>query len=449
MVRLTEDTIAAIATARGRGAIGIVRVSGPTAHEIGKRIVDRWPEKPGYVVVTGVRNDPGDELVDRCIVVRFDAPHSYTGEDAFELQCHGGVTSPAAVLRCTLRAGAREAWPGEFTQRAFMAGKVDLVQAEAIAELIDAQTDASRRLALQNSEGRLSNIVQRLQQQLIHVEALLAYGVDFPEEDDGPQPRSAVGEAATEVLALLRRLLSTTTLAEVAQRGATVVIAGAPNVGKSSLFNALIGDERAIVTEHPGTTRDAIEAVLDDAELPLRIVDTAGLRETQDSIEQRGIEMSRRHLVRAQLVLVCGETLEEIALTEEQLPVQNADVRVLRVLTKADLHPAPKSGNVLSVSARDHLGLDQLVATVRNEVREIVWVDAGTPVVTQERHRNALRGAEQQMLQFLRVWEERMLPDVVAAVHVHGALHSLREIVGTIDTEAILGAVFERFCVGK
>jgi tRNA modification GTPase len=252
-----------------------------------------------------------------------------------ELCTHGGAAVPAAVLAALVRAGAREARPGEFTQRAVLNGKLDLVQAEAVGDLVDARSGAMRRAALAQLDGGLSRRVAALRDELVGLEALLAYDVDFPEEDDGPVPRGRVLAAAAALVAALDRLLATAPAGEAVREGATVVIAGPPNAGKSALFNALLGRARALVTSVPGTTRDAIEAVVDAGRWPLRLVDTAGLRETDDVVERLGIEVSERYLAEAELVLACGATDGELAHAVARVRALTA-APVLAVRTKAD-----------------------------------------------------------------------------------------------------------------
>ncbi len=447
---LESDTIAALSTPSGRGAIAVIRVSGNTAFEIGRAMMERWPTDARRCTLTRARDPLTEVWLDQGILVRFDRNASYTGEEMFEFSGHGGTATPSAVLSTILRLGARHARPGEFTQRAVLNGKVDLVQAEAIGDLVDAQTEAHRRIAFSNAMGTLSSLAEQLHQRLVELEALLAYDLDFPEEDDGPIPRSRVAAVVEECLAVLNRLLSTAQTAEVARNGAIVVIAGRPNAGKSSLFNALVGEDRAIVTEHPGTTRDAIEVVLDDPEIPLRLVDTAGLRDTEDELELRGIEVSARHLSKAHLVLVCGDEPGSIEETVRTVRSICGDREVIRVLTKADLgHALPMEGTHV-VSAHSGLGLPELLRSVRESVRsQLGQIELTTPIVTRVRQQAALTEARNELEEFKATWTSGTVPAVLAAVHVRQAAHALAELIGKIDVEMILGAVFERFCVGK
>ena len=448
---LDGDTIAAISTAAGRGAIAVVRLSGPAAHEIARRMIAQWPEMPRKATLTTLYDPVAGERVDQALIIRFDAPHSYTGEPMVEISCHGGLSVPAAVLRVLLHAGARNARPGEFTQRAVLNGKVDLLQAEGIAELVDARTDAHRRIALSQVEGSLSVVLAQLQQKMLELEALLAYELDFPEEDDGPLAQVRVQGSARDILATLQKLLATTIIGQVAKSGATVVIAGLPNAGKSSLFNALAGEQRAIVTEYPGTTRDALEVVLDDDRFPLRLIDTAGLRDTSDIIERLGIEVSIGHFSNAMAILACGERREDIDEVIRRVRDAGTTAQLLRVRTKADLHPSWKpTEDEIVVSAVQRVGLGELVEGIRQVIASrIGTLEPLLPVITRARQQVALEHARDEIVAFVEAWDSGRLPSIVAAVHVRSAVHALHELIGRIDSDAILGAVFERFCVGK
>jgi tRNA modification GTPase len=330
-----SDTIVAVATAPGRGALAIVRLSGNRAHEIARGTLDRWPESPRRSVVSLLRDASGGE-VDQVVVTRYDGPASYTGEDAVELSTHGGSVAPAMVCAALVARGARLAAPGEFTRRAVLNGKMDVLQAEATADLVDARSRAAQTLALRQLDGGLSRRVLELRSQLIELEALIAYDIDFPEEDDGPIAPARIAGAARRAMAALDQLLATSKTGELVREGALVVLAGAPNVGKSSLFNALLGESRAIVTNIPGTTRDAIEAVIDTGGVPLRLVDTAGLREATDLVERLGVEVSGSYVTRAAVVLACADDVENMRAIGTSL-LGRTSAAVIAVRTNADL----------------------------------------------------------------------------------------------------------------
>src|SRR5688572_8172472 len=366
---IAEDTIVAISTATGRGAISVVRLSGKRAHEIARSCLSRWPEQPRTTLLADIRDPANGSTIDQVVVVRYDAPNSYTGEDLVELSGHGGLLSPVAVTALLIREGARQAEAGEFTRRAVLNGKLDILQAEGIASIVDARTEAARRSALHQVDGGASRQIGALRNALLDLEALLAYEIDFPEEDDGPIPQERIDRALTEAQRQVDELLGAVKLGELVREGAVVVLAGPPNAGKSSLFNALLGVERAIVHETPGTTRDAIEAVMEVNRWPLRLVDTAGLRESENEIERTGVEVSRRYLAGAHVVLVCAESEDE--LSRASLVVQGAtNAPQISVLTKSDLNVREQrdNGSKQLVSAHRRQGLVELLERIELEL---------------------------------------------------------------------------------
>jgi tRNA modification GTPase len=330
-------------------------------------------------------------------------------------------------------------------------GKLDLLQAEAIGDLIDATSRAMQDTALTQLDGGLSRRLGALRNQLLELEALIAYDVDFPEEDDGPIPRGRIENAIKTVLVSLDGLLATVPAGEIVREGAIVVIAGPPNVGKSSLFNALLGKSRAIVTEIAGTTRDALEAVIDGGRWPLRLVDTAGLRHTTDRIERLGIEVSERYLDAAEVVLACAETPEDLEATVTLVRARTK-ATIIPLLTKADLvsHRDQPPPPTLSVSAESGLGLPRLLSQIESVVDEHCGPRAPeATLLTRARHKQALELARSEISGFYRVWTEDKLPATVAAVHLRTAIGALEELVGAVDVEDVLDRVFSSFCVGK
>lgn len=441
------DTIAAVATAEGRGAIAVVRVSGPSAFSVVRQCITPWPEQPRRATLCTIRDRNGTTL-DEALVTTFVAPSSYTGEDVVELATHGGMVVPTLVLATLVASGARVAHPGEFTRRALLNGKLDLVQAEAIGDLIDSTSRAMQRVAMTQLDGGLSRRINELREQVIGLEALIAYDIDFPEEDDGPIPKARVEAATADVVSSLSILLATAPAGELVRSGALVVIAGAPNAGKSSLFNAMLGRTRAIVTEVPGTTRDAIEAVLDASPWPLRLVDTAGLRDTADVVEKLGIEVATQYLTLADVVLACGETVEDVTRTAATVSGLT-DAPVIRVHTKADMSTSALAEDN-AVSANTGIGvrelLDTITATISKQYGGVV-LDA--PILTRERHRFCVDQALQEMLEFAAALAQEGLPASIAAVHLRSAANALADVTGTIDVEDVLDRLFRTFCVGK
>jgi len=444
----SHDTIVAVASAHGRGAVALVRLSGPDAFEIVRRHVDVWPEQARFAQLADFSSD--GQRLDQVLVTTFPAPHSYTGEDIVEISTHGGLMVPSSIVAVLTRSGARQATAGEFTRRAVFNGKIDILQAEAIGDLIDAKSRTMQDVALAQLDGGLSRRLLGLRRQLLDVEALIAYDVDFPEEDDGPIPHERVKTAIDALLSSLDALLATAPAGEIVREGALVVIAGPPNAGKSSLFNALIGKSRAIVTEIPGTTRDALEAVIDGGTWPLRLVDTAGLRETADRIERMGIEVSERYLAAAEVVLVCAESVADLDYAMRFVHGRT-HATAQPVLTKTDLVTnGDKFDGAIAVSAETGEGLQKLLAWVEGIVGERCGPRSpDVPMLTRARHIQALTEARSEVAEFHAAWADRRLPATVAAVHLRTAVTSLEELVGAVDVEDVLDRVFSSFCVGK
>ena len=456
------DTIAAVATAPGPGALAVVRLSGPGSHAILRALA-----RPGLPALPAARRatlldlrDPADgELLDRAVVTLYEAPASFTGEDAVELSCHGGRLVPALVLEACLTAGARAAEPGEFTRRAYLNGKLDLVQAEAVADLVEARSAAAHRAALGQLERGLSVRVAALREQLVRLEALLAHHLDFPEEDDAPVPLGEVEQAARKVAASMDALLATAPEGELLREGAVAVLAGRPNVGKSSLFNALVGEERAIVTEVPGTTRDALEASVQMGGYPFRLVDTAGLRDSDDRVERLGVEVARRHLGRADVVLLCMEGVGGVDPGERAFVEELGDVPVVVVRTKVDLRVAPEEGPVdtlphgcvglVDVSVVTGEGLDALRSLLPSLVYSgLVGLAADAPVLMRRRQARALRAARVAVDAFGEALRGGV-PAEMAGTHLRSAESALEEMLGVVSPEDVLSAVFAEFCIGK
>jgi tRNA modification GTPase len=454
-----SETIVAQATPPGRGALSVVRVSGPRAHAIARAVVDRWPSEARSVVLTRVRDASAAEI-DQSVLIRYDAPASFTGEDSVELITHGGLVVATTVVGALIAQGARLAQPGEFTRRAVLNGKLDILQAEAAGDLVNAKSRAAQGVALRQLDGGLSRRVLALRDELIGLEALIAYDIDFPEEDDGPISPARILAAADRVVISLERLLATSRTGELVREGALVVLAGAPNVGKSSLFNALVGEARAIVTEIPGTTRDAIEAVIDTPTVPLRLVDTAGIRDALDPVERLGVEMSESYVARAAVVLVCADNEASIEHMKDALS-ERVHAPIIVVRTKADIAPTTASqlsenrailgaSAALAVSAETGEGIGPLLSVIAEVVSGDVdpqQVDA--PLLTQERHRYAIARALDEVRAFRDRWQGRQIPAPVAAVHLREAVATLEDLIGAVDVEDVLDEVFRRFCVGK
>lgn len=462
----TGETIAALATPPGRGAIAMLRVSGPAARSIGEALLVPFRWRPGRSALATLHATRGGDPLDRVIVTVYGAPRSYTGEDVLELTTHGGHLVPALALDALLAAGARAALPGEFTRRAVANGKMDLLQAEAAADLVDARSSAMHRAALHQLDGALTRRISALRDAVLAVEALLAYDVDFPDEDEGALPRARVAAAADIVLVALEALLGTARTGETLREGALVVLAGAPNSGKSSLFNALVGSARAIVTEVPGTTRDALEAVLDVNGAAVRLVDTAGLRDgAGDQVERLGIEVAERYVGSADLVLVCGEDAARLGAAAARVAALTLAPRI-RVGTKSDLvahgdelriveadagrHLVPDGDYKVPTSALTGAGLDALAGAIAAALVGLQpEVDGAAGLLTRERHRRAVLRAREEVGAFRAAWEQGAIPSPVAGTHLRAASDALASLIGAVQPDDVLDVVFRSFCVGK
>jgi tRNA modification GTPase len=457
LIRFSMDTIAAIATAPGRSAVAMVRVSGPEVPSLVDRLLGgALPAR--RPALRWLRNPSSGERVDRVLVTHFPAPHSYTGEEMLEFGCHGGPLTPQLVLDAALAAGARQAEPGEFTRRAYLNGKLDLLQAEAILDLVDGRSAAQHRAALHQLDRGLSRRIDELRGAVVRCESLLAYEIDFPEEDDGPVAPQRIDAAARDVGAQIDRLLETAAEGELLREGALTVIAGRPNAGKSSLFNALCGFERAIVTEEPGTTRDAVEAVVSLGGYPFRLVDTAGLRATEKPVERIGIEVARRYVASADVLLFCVEADRSLEANELEFVRDVETEAVVIVRTKADrledqrmLGPLPEALSLRQVVSSTITG--QGLGQLRDLLVEAVFSgdlrrDGEAPLVTRERHARQLRQARGEVTAFLDARNSGLAPEV-AATHLRSIAQSLEELLGVIGPEDLLAQVFAEFCIGK
>lgn len=449
------DTIVAQATPPGFGAIALVRLSGSRALRIAVELTAdssiataALAERTSHLRT--LRRPGSSEALDRALVTVYRAPASYTGEDMVEFSTHGGHAIPRNVVAACIALGAREARPGEFTERAYLNGKLDLTQAEAVADLVAARSAKGRAVALHQLERGLGARIAALREAVIGLAALLVQHIDFPEEDDAPTPLAAIVETAANVGRDVGLLLATAPSGELLREGAVTVLAGRPNSGKSSLFNALVGQERAIVTDVPGTTRDAIEAVVEVDGFPFRLVDTAGLRGDAGTVERLGIEVARRYLAGADVVLYCREAGRARGRREEEF-VASLGSPVIVVRTKWDLAgtgESPRDGEV-AVSVESGEGLAELRSMLRGLVfRGIVENRDEVPVVTSRRQAELLRVARTEVEAFAEALSADIPPEVASA-HLKSAESALEEILGVIAPDEVLDRVFRDFCIGK
>jgi tRNA modification GTPase len=449
------DPIVALATPPGRSAVALIRLSGRGVFALAARCLSPFHVEPARSVFrTQVRHPGSGEAIDDSLACCFPGPHSYTGEDVVEISTHGGLLVPGATVAALVAGGARPAEPGEFTRRAVLNGKMDLLQAEATADLIDAGAPAQRRRALQQLERGLSARLEALRGEILDLEALIAYEIDFPEEDEGPVAPDRVRGAWSVARERVAGLLATAPEGERLREGALCVIAGRPNAGKSSLFNALLGTERAIVTEIPGTTRDAIEAPAVIAGFPFRLVDTAGLRQSRDRVERLGIEVSRKYLGAADLVLYCedGQGSGEPSDSERQAFLADVQAPVVIAHTKADLSPSDRLAvrpSGVSVSTLTGEGLEQLRRSLAAQAfGRLLRLGDVEPVVTRARHRAALERALAELDGFDAA-RSAGVDAAATATHLRAAVTALDDLIGVVTPDDVLDRVFASFCVGK
>jgi tRNA modification GTPase len=458
-----DDTIAAIATPLGEGGLGVIRVSGWDALAIVRtvfrdrrgRAVERLPSH--RVRFGSMIDSRTGAKLDEVLVTYMRAPHSYTREDVVEISGHGGIGVMGRILEALVKAGARLAEPGEFTKRAFLNGRLDLAQAEAVIDLIQAQTEASQRTALAQLEGRLSQAITAMREDLLEVLAYIEGAMEFPEEDLELLPWETLLAKEHDVATRLSALLDTFHTGRVLREGIQVVIVGRPNVGKSSLFNALLAANRAIVTPIPGTTRDILEEVVNLRGYPFRLLDTAGLRASHDVVEQEGIGRARISLETADLVLLVLDSSEALTAEDEEVMAAAQGKRVQVVLNKADL-PAALDGQALEarspgwpkmmVSCKEQHGLDRLIEAMVEVVLSGQQPPREGPMVTKFRHWEALYHAAESLCRARQGMEQRLSGEFIA-VDLREALEWLGEVVGLNYTEDLLDKIFSEFCIGK
>jgi tRNA modification GTPase len=440
----SRDVIAAIATAPGRAGIGVVRLSGPDLRPITQRLLGRLPDPRRAVRASFL--DAAGRAIDDGLALYFPAPRSYTGEDVLELQGHGGPVVLAMVLARCVALGARPAEPGEFTRRAFLNNRLDLAQAESVADLIDASTEAAARSALRSLQGEFSARVHRVADSLVELRMLVEATLDFPEEEIDPADRHDAVRRLALVSAALAEALTGARQGSLLRSGIHVVLAGQPNVGKSSLLNRLAGEELAIVTPIAGTTRDAVRQGIQIEGVPIVVVDTAGLRETEDEVERIGIARTWSEIERADVLLLLVDARSGVTAADEAI-VANLPEKLVRVVVhnKIDLAggAAGESGDAIHLSARTGEGIDLL----RRRLLEAAgWRDASAGTfMARERHVAALVRARDRVVAAGAVVDR---PELFAE-ELRLAHAALAEITGEFTADDLLGEIFSRFCIGK
>ncbi len=460
---MLSDTIAAISTPLGEGGIGIVRLSGPKAIDIARKIfipaggIKWWKENPGHRLFYGYAAEPrSGEIIDEVLLGVMVAPKSYTKEDVVEFNCHGGLVSLRKTLETVLGQGARLAEPGEFSRRAFLNGRLDLIQAEAIIDIIRAKTDAGLKLAVSQLKGNFSGKIKTIQKDLTALLAETEACIDFP-EDYLPEDRAQTRGKLIKILDQVGFLISSAEKGKIYREGILAVIAGRPNVGKSSLLNALLKEKRAIVTEIPGTTRDIIEEVINIKGIPIKIADTAGLRPTDDPVESIGVQRSQEALESAGLVLFVIDAVQGFTKEDRELLEGLRKKRKILLINKIDLTEADRGlaavclaseSPVLEISAKTGAGLEELSDTIEKMVFEGKIESGDNYLVSNVRHMDVLRRCEHHLKEALQAFDEG-LPEDLQAIDLRAAWDTLGEITGSTATEEIIDHIFANFCIGK
>ncbi|MVN92710.1 tRNA uridine-5-carboxymethylaminomethyl(34) synthesis GTPase MnmE [Mucilaginibacter aquatilis] len=459
MNHLTHDTIVALATPNGTGAIGVIRLSGPDAVVIANSVFKgkNLTKQASHTIHFGTITD-GDLVLDEVLVSLFVGPRSYTRENVVEISCHGSNYIIQSIIKLLIRQGARSAKPGEFTLRAFLNGQFDLSQAEAVADLIASDSKASQQVALQQLRGGYSSELKDLREQLVHFASMIELELDFSEEDVEFANRGQLKQLIHDLTRVIGKLIQSFELGNAVKQGINTVIAGRPNAGKSTLLNALLNEERAIVSHIAGTTRDTIEETLNINGINFRLIDTAGIREATDAIEQIGVQKTMEKISQSALLLYVFD-VESITPDELSQDIQNLykpGLPTLLVANKIDIVPdykqryspaLPEGVTLVAISAKEKLHISQLKQLVYDTTIQ-GRLNGNETLVTNIRHLEALQKTEQALIKTLSGIDMQVTSDFLA-MDIKQALHYLGEITGTVTTDDLLDNIFSKFCIGK
>ncbi|RZJ20387.1 MAG: tRNA uridine-5-carboxymethylaminomethyl(34) synthesis GTPase MnmE [Acinetobacter sp.] len=449
-----QDTIIALSTPPGSGAIGVIRLSGPDAIKLTNEVFagKDLTKQASHTLHFGLIKDQ-EIMVDEVVAGLYVAPRSYTKENVVEISCHGSNYIIQQILNLLIKKGARAAKPGEFTLRAFLNGAFDLSQAEAVADLIASDSKASHDVALQQMRGGFSNELKDLREQLIHFASMIELELDFAEEDVELANRDQLKALILRLLTHISRLISSFEMGNVLKNGVPIVIAGKPNVGKSTLLNALLNEDRAIVSDIAGTTRDTIEDELNINGIIFRFIDTAGIRDTADIIEAKGVERTLERMKQAKLILYMADALQTPDELEEQLTdLKKIDIPYLAIVNKADLFTDQQKADfekkqVLFLSAKEGIGVEELKTSLLEKVN-LHSINTSETLVTNIRHLEALKNTEIALAKVLNNIDNPVTSDFLA-MDIKQALHYLGEITGMVTTDDLLENIFSKFCIGK
>lgn len=463
VIIVISDTIVGISTAAGSGGVGIIRVSGDTALEVVDQVFVSKKNKflkelSSHRIYYGHIKDPEEDLIiDEVLVMLMKAPHTYTREDVVEINCHGGMIVIQNILQLLLRYGARLAEPGEFTKRAFLNGRIDLSQAEAVMDIINSKTELALKTSVGQLEGSLTNKISSLRQQLIEMIAHIEASIDYPEYDMEHLTEEKIDKDSRQLMESIDILLRTADSGKIIKEGIVTVIVGKPNVGKSSFMNALLKEQRAIVTEIPGTTRDVLEEFINIDGIPLRIFDTAGIRQTEDIVEQIGVEKSKEYVDKADLAILVLDLSSK--LTDEDLSIMELikDKKTIIVFNKSDLprqldFETVKSklhhASYVEISAKEEIGLDDF-STLLKDMFLMGNIDVNeNTYITNVRHKDALLKAKESLMNVLDSIAAGM-PEDCFAIDLKNCYEYLGEITGDSVSDSIIDQIFSQFCLGK
>ncbi len=458
---MLDDVIAAISTPIGTGGIGIVRMSGAGCIALADSIFigkKKLTEKATHTLSYGkITDGAGDEIIDEVLVSVMKAPHTYTKEDIVEINCHGGSLVTRRVLETVLKTGARIAQPGEFTKRSFLNGRIDLTQAEAVIDLIESKTELSRQAAVNQLEGRLKTAVREMREEILDMIASIEAVIDYPDYDVEEETYGTMEQGAKKLLARMEKLLEGADRGKIIREGLQTVIVGKPNVGKSSLLNWLLEEDRAIVTDIPGTTRDTVEEYLNIDGIPIKIVDTAGIRETGDVVEKMGVEKSKAYAETADLVIMMLDGSRPLEEEDKEILSFIRGKKTIVLLNKVDLAQklsleelaeyVPQE-QILFISVKENDGFDALLDALKNMFLDGHTATAEDALLGNTRHKDALYRAKEAMEHCMETITMRMPEDFIS-MDLQDANRALGEITGDTSDEEIIDRIFTKFCLGK
>lgn len=459
----SEDTIAAIATAEGSGGISVIRISGNDSFRILSKIFKRKTDRKlsdleSHRLYRGHIQNSRSEIIDDVLGTIMKSPNSYTGEDVVEIHCHGGYLVPRKILETIIHYGARPAQPGEFSFRAFLNGKIDLTQAEAIVDIVNSQTELGLKQAELQLHGGLSKLINDLKELTLDSLAEVEANVDFPEEDINPLVKESMIKSSKMIISSTERLISTFEGGNIIKNGVNTVIIGKPNVGKSSLLNRLLNKDRAIVSQHPGTTRDFIEETIDIKGIPLKLIDTAGIRTTSDEVEGLGVGLAKEKAKIAELIIAVLDSSRDLDTDDIEVLNTIKNHKHLLIANKSDLEQKIDNRelerlvnpcNLIPTSAKTGNGIEEL----KIRIVELVLgsgniTDSSEVILTEIRHKKSLEDANSDLKSFLKALNNNESPEFLA-IDLRSALDNFGDITGETTTEDILGRIFSKFCIGK